>query len=175
MNGIRIAAVAFAALILTGCSLTLFEGGSRGGSKGGSEPFSVSSSVFLAQTNQIRAEAGLPPVRWSGKLAQIAQKQAKRIAKADRLSHDIGGSLPRRLMLSGYPWQAAAENISYGYNSSADAMAGWINSPGHLKNLKNPRVTEIGVGAVRQKSGKRRVFWAMILATPASTGPLRSR
>ena len=37
-----------------------------------------------------------------------------------------------------------AENIAAGYDSVAEAFRGWINSPGHCKNIMNPKLKEVG-------------------------------
>jgi uncharacterized protein YkwD len=172
-TAISISIVFFITFVVGGCSLTLFDSQAASSS---SVPFPVSQSVMVSTTNQVRQRAGLPPLRWNPQLVEVARRHAIKLAKANKLSHKLGGPLPRRLAATGYMWQAAAENIAYGYNSSAEAMQGWIASRDHLKNLKNPHVTEMGVYAVRQTDGKKRVFWAMILAAPRNqSGAVRAR
>lgn len=38
------------------------------------------------------------------------------------------------------------ENIAVGYSSAAEVMHGWMNSPGHCRNIMNPQFLELGVG-----------------------------
>ncbi len=43
----------------------------------------------------------------------------------------------------GYPW---GENIAAGQTSPEEVVEGWMNSPGHCKNIMNPGYHTIGIG-----------------------------
>ena len=89
------------------------------------------------------------------------------MGERDKISHNIGGSLPKRVAAAGYDWGAVAENLGAGYSSLGDVIAGWKASSGHRANLLNPLVTEIGIAAVATPPGsKHRNYWALVLATP---------
>ena len=114
-----------------------------------------------------RARNGLGPVGTDPRLNWVASAQSMAMAGRDRLSHNAGGSLPRRLSAGGYAWDAAAENIGAGYSSLGAAMQGWEVSAEHRKNLLNSHVTEIGVAAAAPPPGSRfRTYWTLVLATP---------
>lgn len=46
----------------------------------------------------------------------------------------------------GITYSAAAENIAKGYKTPEDVVNGWMNSPGHRKNILNPNYNKMGVG-----------------------------
>ena len=53
----------------------------------------------------------------------------------------------------GVSFSAAAENIyydDYSNRSASRAVDGWMNSPGHRKNILTPDFTHIGVGVHRE-------------------------
>jgi uncharacterized protein YkwD len=96
-----------------------------------------------------------------------AATHARTMGQRDKISHSLGGSLPKRVTAVGYDWGAAAENLGAGYPTLDAAVAGWKRSAGHRRNLLNPKVTEIGIAAVATPPGSRyRTYWALILAAP---------
>lgn len=119
----------------------------------------------IRAVNAFRAENGLGPVTSNPLLEGAAERQSEAMASAQNMSHSVAGRLPTRVQQMGYNWSATAENIGRGYTSHGAALAGWINSPGHRRNLLNPRVTEIGLAAAKAKTGGQ-LFWTMILAAP---------
>src|SRR6185436_5689145 len=46
----------------------------------------------------------------------------------------------------GYNYSSAGENLAYGYPTSAEAVTGWMNSPGHRANMLNGTFSEVGFG-----------------------------
>lgn len=130
------------------------------------KPQPVDQAAALSLVNGFRLNEGLPPLSLSPKLSALSKEQADAMAAADKLSHNIGGRLPKRLDKGGYAWLATAENIGAGYRTLAEAFSGWRDSPPHRKNMLNDKVTEMGIAATSRPDGKYRVFWAMILARP---------
>jgi uncharacterized protein YkwD len=51
-----------------------------------------------------------------------------------------------RINAAGYTWFMLGENIAMGHTSEQQVMEGWINSPGHCKNIMNAGFTEVGFG-----------------------------
>lgn len=157
-----------AALALTGCS------GSS--SRQPASPISVDVGRTASLVSAYRAANGLGPVRVESRLNDAAESHARLMGQRDKMSHSLGGSLPKRIAAVGYDWGAAAENLGAGYANLDAAVAGWKRSAGHRRNLLNPNVTEIGVAAVAMPPGaKHRTYWALILAAPrpqqGSPGP----
>jgi uncharacterized protein YkwD len=127
----------------------------------------VSQGEAVSIVNAYRAAHGLGPVSVSSSLAGAAQTHALAMGRQDKIGHNVGGRLPRRVAAAGYDWGALAENLGAGYASLGDAMNGWKASPGHNKNLLNPLVTEMGIAAARTgPEAKHANYWTMILGAP---------
>jgi uncharacterized protein YkwD len=43
-------------------------------------------------------------------------------------------------------------------------MDGWMNSPGHRKNILNPQLENIGIGSATNDNGS--IFWTQDFGTP---------
>jgi hypothetical protein len=78
-----------------------------------------------------RANNGLPAVELDSDLMRLAQAQAEVMAKRDKLDHGAGKPFVQRLKASGYDAKRAAENISAGYHTLAEAFSGWRDSNPH--------------------------------------------
>ena len=113
-----------------------------------------------------RANNGLPQVSLDPALTQLAQAQAAQMAKRDRLDHDAGKPFTARLKASGYNAAAAAENISAGYHTLAEAFSGWRDLPPHRANMLLKGATRIGIAAAPAPASKYKVYWTLILAEP---------
>jgi uncharacterized protein YkwD len=113
-----------------------------------------------------RANNGLPAVSLDPELMRLAQAQAETMAKRDRLDHNVGKPFTVRLKQSGYDAKRAAENISAGYHTLAEAFSGWRDSPPHRENMLLAGATRMGIAAVYTPRSKYKVYWALILAQP---------
>ncbi len=124
--------------------------------------------TLLELANAQRAKAGLPPLRQNPQLMQAAQAQAEQTAAARRMEHVLPDArYPRpqdRLDASGYPWRAWAENIAFGQRTPSDAVAAWMESPGHRRNLLNPSYTELGAGMAVDATG--RPYYVQVFGRP---------
>jgi hypothetical protein len=47
---------------------------------------------------------------------------------------------------SGYKYRSAGENLAYGFDSSEQTVAGWMNSPSHRENMLKLDYKEVGFG-----------------------------
>ena len=113
-----------------------------------------------------RANNGLPAVELDFGLMRLAQTQAEVMAKRDKLDHGTGKPFVQRLKASGYDAKRAAENISAGYHTLAEAFSGWRDSNPHRANMLLAGATRIGIAAVYTPGSKYKVYWAMIIAEP---------
>ena len=113
-----------------------------------------------------RGNNGLSAVTLDPGLMRLAQSQAEVMAKRDRLDHSAGKPFVRRLKDAGYEAEIAAENISAGYHTLAEAFSGWRDSPPHRENMLLKGATRIGIAAVYTPRSKYKVYWALILAGP---------
>ena len=72
-----------------------------------------------------RNTKGLNAVSIDPALNKIAQDQANAMAKADTLSHEVGGrTFVQRMNASGYKPKVAVENVGAGYHTLAEAFSG---------------------------------------------------
>lgn len=113
-----------------------------------------------------RANNSLPVVALDADLMRLAQAQAEMMAKRDKLDHGAGKPFVQRLKATGYDAKRAAENISAGYHTLAEAFSGWRDSNPHRANMLLAGATRMGIAAVYTPSSKYKVYWAMILAEP---------
>lgn len=113
-----------------------------------------------------RANNGLPAVEIDPELTRLAAAQAAVMAKRDQLEHNAGKPFVVRLKASGYDAKTAAENISAGYHTLAEAFSGWRDSPPHRANMLLKGATRMGIAAVYTPTSKYKVYWALILAEP---------
>lgn len=108
--------------------------------------------------NQERTSRGLNALEWDQRLAEAARRHARSMAQRGFFSHDdpVRGDLFGRLGKAKIPWQKAAENLfnEKGYEDPAQqAIQGWMNSPGHRRNVLDKQLTRAGVGAARAPDG----------------------
>jgi uncharacterized protein YkwD len=113
-----------------------------------------------------RANNGLQPVALDPELMRLAQAQAEGMAKRDKIDHGAGKPFVQRLKASGYDAKTAAENISAGYHTLAEAFSGWRDSTPHRANMLLAGATRMGIAAVYTPASKYKVYWSLILAEP---------
>lgn len=107
--------------------------------------------------------APAPPLSWNEQLANAALAHSTDMARQHYFDHrGKDGAMPaERATRAGYRWRAVGENIAAGQTSAAEAVAGWLASPGHCANLMNPRFLDTGAAyAVRADRPPGRVVWA---------------
>lgn len=118
---------------------------------------------IVDQTNALRKENGLDPVKQNEKLNSTADYFANFMAESGKYGHDADGHLPsERATKHGYEYAVINENIAWQSNSEgfttdklADGFAqGWEHSPEHRKNMLDPDVTDIGVAIAKASDGK---------------------
>ena len=164
----RAAAATFVTLLLAGCAseapietpamyVNMAEPGSR------LDPVASASMI-----SQYRQNNGLGSVEVDPALMKLAEQQSQAMASHNKLDHDVKAPLPRRLNASGYPATLAVENVSAGYHTLAEAFSGWRDSPPHRANMLKNGVTKLGIAASYAPNTKYKVFWTLILASPAA-------
>jgi len=97
-------------------------------------------------------------------LQKFAQAQADAMAAHDQLSHEINGNLVQRLDAAHLGQLGAVENVSAGYLSLADVMAGWRRSPLHDANLRDPMVRRLGIATAYAPGTRYKVYWALVMS-----------
>jgi uncharacterized protein YkwD len=126
----------------------------------------LDTAMAAAMISEYRTNNNLPAVTIDPQLTKLAQAQTEIMAKRDRLDHNAGKPFVARLKASGYDAKGAAENISAGYHTLAEAFSGWRDSPPHRANMQLKGATRMGIAAVYTPSSKFKVYWTLILAEP---------
>ncbi|WP_082616912.1 CAP domain-containing protein [Massilia sp. Root418] len=134
------------------------------------------SAAALAAVNAARAAprlcgarlfAAARPLVLNSALAQAALVHSRDMATQRYFSHQArdGSYVAERALRAGYAWRWVGENIASGINTAEDAVAGWLESPGHCANIMNPAFIEMGV-ASSLNTERRMMYWTQVLAAP---------
>jgi hypothetical protein len=120
--------------------------------------------VAAAQTaiTHYRAAHGRAAVTPDARLMRLAAEQARAMAKAGVLEHDV--DRPFQARIAGYDPGIAVENIAAGTPDFAATLELWKHSPGHDANLRRDGVTRFGIASASAPDSKYRIFWALIMA-----------
>jgi len=110
---------------------------------------------MLCMVNKERVKNGSNPLGLSSELVASAQVGSNEQAELRAMGH-IGpdGSTPAtRATDQGFPWKKVGENVAYGFTSMTKCMSGWMHSPGHRKNILDPKYTHFGGAVADDDSG----------------------
>jgi uncharacterized protein YkwD len=106
----------------------------------------------FALVNKIRVDAGLEPLIWNEKLAELARMHSRDMAEHNYFSHrgSDGSMVDARADKLGIgQWSAIGENIAFmrGYDDPASfTVDRWMESSAHKQNLLDKRWKETGMG-----------------------------
>lgn len=111
----------------------------------------------LAELNRVRADHGLEPLTASLPLAKAADAHAASMGRLGYFSHTSanGTTFDKRIArfypASNFSLWKVGENLlwSSGELTPAQAVALWMASPGHRRNILDPAWRKIGISAVR--------------------------
>lgn len=117
----------------------------------------------LAAINAERQAKGLAPLRQDARLQQAAQDHACDSATRNRMGHDgsDGSDIGERADRVGYEYREIAENVAQGYPGPDAVTEGWMNSPGHRRNILMRRATDAGLGVALGANGD--LHWVLNL------------
>lgn len=136
--------------------------------------FEVWVNEMLKLVNNVRRQNGVGELQLCSSLMKTAQSYATLMMKTNHYDHTgpDGSSPSDRALNNGYDWknppeqnpsgllyQGIAENIAKGYPSVTSVMQGWINSPGHFKNLISPDAMHLGVGLAKNPNSSSEIYW----------------
>jgi uncharacterized protein YkwD len=120
--------------------------------------------IVVDETNRLRQEHQLAPLRPNPRLTATAREFADYMARTDLYGHRADGREPaHRAEAHGYAYCLLAENIAYEFNSggfethelAADLTEGWARSSGHRRNILDDGATEIGVAVAHSPNSGR--------------------
>ncbi|QDV37947.1 CAP domain-containing protein [Tautonia plasticadhaerens] len=120
---------------------------------------------LLDHHNRIRGEHDLPPLTLDPKLSAAARSQALDMIELGEIRHEgADGSTPAdRVRRQGYPYTNVGENVAAGQETADEVMDGWMDSPGHRKNILGDFEQ---MGASRLEADDGRPYWCVVFATP---------
>ena len=133
--------------------------------------------VMLARINAARAQARMcgdtsfpvaASVTWNSKLQSAAEIHSSDMTTHNFFSHtgSDGSSVSARADVQNYEWRAIGENIAAGQNTAQEVIEGWLDSPGHCRNLMNSSYTEIAVACVSDSNADYQRYWTNVLGAP---------
>lgn len=129
---------------------------------------------ILRLTNLERKKKGLNPLEWDDALGYAARYHAKDMAEKNYFGHDSYdrdgdnlkkscGIFERMEKFASYP--SMAENIYAGPISAEVVVKGWMESPGHRKNILNAKTSKLGVGYYFSEDAEYRNYWVQNFAS----------
>jgi transforming growth factor-beta-induced protein len=140
-------------------------------------PVTPELQTMLGAVNKVRAQGAncggmsfgaAGPLTLNAQLNSAAQKHSEDMAAGQEMSHTTpsgavhyapGTTFSERAEQAGYAYQRVAENVAFGYPTVEAVMDGWMNSPGHCRNIMNPELTELGLGESEN-------YWTQVFGTP---------
>lgn len=133
------------------------------GGPGGDENTAGKTGRYLEQDvldliNKERIANSLPPLAWNQKVADMARQHSKDMSWNNYFNHRglDGKMVTDRAEAFGINWQMIGENIAMvgGFSDPIQhVVEGWMNSPGHRKNILEPRWKESGIGIFINSNG----------------------
>lgn len=140
------------------------------------DPAQVREQV-LQEVNRARAQArrcgeqffaAAPPLKPHALLDGAAQAHATDMAEHSYFSHTgrDGSQVGQRASRADYAWRRVGENLAAGQTTAAQAVQGWLDSPGHCANLMQPAYTEMGLAYAVNLRSEGGIYWVQVLGTP---------
>jgi len=106
----------------------------------------------LDEINQVRRRSGVTKLMFFEELLPVAREYSRRMAEQHFFSHNDpeGRTVRERVDEADIRWRMIGENLAFssGYvNPVAASLHGWMESPGHRRNILEPdfNLTAIGV------------------------------
>lgn len=121
--------------------------------------------AMLSTTNRERAAVGLGPVAMNAALNRAAHDHACAMGSAGFFAHQAPGfGTPIvRAQRAGYAGCRVLENIAMGQRNALQTFSGWMQRPGHRKNVLDAGAQEVGFGATAVVATRGGPRWVMLL------------
>ncbi len=135
-------------------------------------PSGVMQTQLFERINAIRAERGLPALKYNLKLEAASQAHVVDMQSHNLRSHSgsNGSMYYDRIINAGYTmasrWGAANETIGWGNNLDRQ-INWWMNSTVHRNIMLSSNYTEIGIGYVGDPNNRWGHWWVVDYARPA--------
>lgn len=125
----------------------------------------INAARAQARSCGTQAYTATTPINWDNRLFLTADKHSKDLATNNFFSHtgSDGSSVGQRARTKGYTWNFIAENIAAGQTSLDQVVTGWLNSPGHCRNMMNPNAQDIGLSCRYDQNTDYKTYWTLVL------------
>ena len=131
---------------------------------------------MLAEINLARAQARLcgdesfasaPAVTWGCQLEQAAWIHTGDMVEHNFFSHtgSDGLNAGNRVDATGYNWKVYGENLAAGFITEKKTVEGLLESPGHCKNMMNPKFKEVGTARIFTEDKDYISYWTHVFGT----------
>lgn len=124
------------------------------------ESWSEAEEETLRLVNQTRDRNGCDPVEVDERLTQAAREHSRHMAEHGTVTHvgSQGRSYTERAKAAGYD-RPSGEVTAAGYDTAAETVRTWVDSPGHRRVIINCDSVDTGVGVVTTEDG---VYWTQV-------------
>lgn len=153
--------VVFAALLSFSCTKDSVSANDpeQPGTTTAAVPATINKTLMLQLVNDVRkkgcqcGDTFYNPVGalvWNDQLEAAAYSHSEDMYKNNYFSHTApdGANGGVRIQRAGYKWSTYGENIAQGHRTEKEVVEGWLQSPGHCKNIMNRSFKEMGVARV---------------------------
>jgi hypothetical protein len=124
----------------------------------------------LALVNRDRQTAGLPPLAWDDRVAEVARAHSLDMRQTKVVAHvsPTTGNAADRVRAAKIKTSVVLENVARAYGLN-EAHQGLMNSPGHRANVLSGSATHIGVGVIlgEEVSRRREIFLTQVFTRVA--------
>jgi uncharacterized protein YkwD len=101
--------------------------------------------------NQVRSQgrvcgSAAPALVWDARLEEAARVQSSYQSQINTMTHTGAGGSDggQRITAAGFIWNAWGENVGWNYPNATAMLQGWVNSPGHCRNIMDASFAQIG-------------------------------
>ena len=128
----------------------------------------VNAARATARSCGAEAFAAAQPLSYNCPIEGAAVSHSNDMAAHNFFSHigSDGLRVGARVTATAYNWSVVGENIAGGYDDVETVMAAWLESPGHCRNIMDPRFTEFAVYRVDATNADYANYWTQVFATP---------
>ncbi|MFH1246075.1 MAG: CAP domain-containing protein [Candidatus Omnitrophota bacterium] len=121
------------------------------------QSYSQVEQEILRLINQHRVSKGLPVLKANSTLTDLAAAHSQYMAQASKGPNHDGFAERSRIIrntLGGYGGLIAENSYAAWDDIAANAVAVWLNSPGHRDNIENGKFTLTGIGIACSSQGE---------------------
>ena len=120
-------------------------------------------ALAAAMISGLRGTEGRSAISTDERLQLLAAEQAVSMAREDRLSHEVQGSLGARLQAARLAPSMAIENIAAGQEGVAAVISAWSQSARHRQNMLQPGLRRMGLAMAPAPHSAFARYWALIM------------